>query len=94
MQTNITQLHNLEPQEIINPLTELKKQIEDLKKHLQPKKPTEFLTRSEVADLLKINLSTVHNWTKNGTLISYGIGGTRIYYKRKEVESAIIKLNK
>lgn len=36
MQTSITQLHNVEPQQIINPLTELKKQIEDLKKHLEP----------------------------------------------------------
>lgn len=92
MQTSITQLHNLEPQQIINPLTELKKQIEDLKKHLQPKNPTEFLTRNEVADLLKINLSTVHNWTKNKTLVAYSIGA-RIYFKRDEVNNAIIKLN-
>ncbi len=83
------------PQELQEAIIDgVKTQLNELKKHLQPKKPTEFLTRSEVADLLKINLSTVHNWTKNGTLISYGIGGTRIYYKRKEVESAIIKLNK
>ncbi len=92
MQTSITQLHNLEPQQIINPLTELKKQIEDLKKHLQPKKPTEYLTRNEVADLLKVNLSTIHNYTKQSKLIAYGIG-SRVYYKRKEVENAIIKLN-
>ena len=92
MQTSITQLHNLEPKQIFNPLEDIKKQIEDLKKHLQPKEPTEFLTRNEVADLLKINLSTVHNWTKNKTLIAYSIGA-RIYYKRTEVENAIIKLN-
>ncbi len=92
MQNAITQLHNLEPQQIINPLTELKKQIEDLKKHLQPKKPTEYLTRSEVSKILKINLSTVHNWTRNKTLVAYSIGA-RVYYKRKEVENAIVKLN-
>ena len=92
MSNAITQLHNVEPQQIINPINDLKKQIEDLKKHLQPKRPTEFLTRSEVADLLKINLSTVHNWTKNKTLVAYSIGA-RIYYKREEVENAIIKLN-
>jgi len=90
--TVITQLHNVEPRQLLNPLSELKKQIEDLKTHLQPKKPTEYLTRNEVAEMLKINLSTVHNWTKNETLIAYSIGA-RIYFKRSEVENAIIKLN-
>jgi len=92
MQNNITQLHSLEPHQLIKPLEEIKIQIENLKKEFQPKEPTEYLTRQEVSELLKINLSTVHNWTKNGTLISYGIGGSRIYYKRTEVDQAIIKL--
>lgn len=92
MQENIIQLHNVEPQQIINPLMDLKKQIEDLKKYLQPKEPTEYLTRNEVADLLKVNLSTIHNYTKQGKLLSYGIG-SRVYYKRQEIEDAIIKLN-
>ena len=70
----------------------LKIQLDDLKKNFQPKTPTEYLTRSEVAELLKIDLSTVHNWTKKGKLISYGIG-SRVYFKRKELENAIIKLN-
>ncbi len=92
MQENITQLHNVEPQQIINPINDLKKQIEDLKKSFQPKEPTEYLTRQEVVEMLKINLSTLYNWTKNKKLVSYGIGA-RVYYKRKEVENAIIKLN-
>jgi excisionase family DNA binding protein len=58
--------------------------MDDLKKHFQPKESNEYLTRSEVAEMLKINLSTVHNWTKNGKLISYGIGG-RVYFKRAEL---------
>lgn len=70
----------------------VKTQLNELKKSFQPKEPTEYLTRSEVAELLKIDLSTVHNWTRKGRLTSYGIG-SRIYYKRKEVESAIVKLN-
>jgi len=90
--TVITQLHNVEPQQFLNPLLELKKQIEDLKTHLQPKQPTEYLTRNEVAKMLKINLSTVHNWTRNKTLVAHSIGA-RIYFKRSEVENAIVKLN-
>ena len=69
----------------------VKLQLDELKKNFQPKEPTEYLTRTEVKILLKIDLSTVHNWTKKGKLKSYGIGG-RIYYKRYEIENAIIEL--
>lgn len=69
----------------------VKMQLNELKNSFQPKEPTEFLTRNEVAELLKIDLSTLHNWTRKGKLTSYGIGA-RIYYKRSEVENAIVKL--
>lgn len=65
--------------------------LPELKKEFQPKTPTEYLTRHEVAELLKIDISSVHNWTKKGILISYGIGG-RVYYKRVEVDNAIQQL--
>lgn len=93
MSDKITQLHSLEPQQILNPIMELKESIEDLKKYFQPITPTEFLARQEVSSLLKIDLSSVHNWTKKGILTAYQIGG-RVYYKRSEVENAIVKLNK
>ena len=67
-------------------------QMEELKKSFQPVQPTEYMTREEVSKLLKINLSTCHNWTKKGKLKSYGCGA-RIYYKRAEVEEAIKPLN-
>lgn len=69
-------------------LNGVKVQIEQLKKDFQPKEPTEYLTRNEVKELLKIDLSTVHNWTKKGKLKAYGLGN-RVYYKRSEVEAAI-----
>ncbi|WP_242120940.1 helix-turn-helix domain-containing protein [Aestuariivivens sediminicola] len=71
----------------------VKTQLQDLKTHFEPKSPTEYLTRTEVAEMLKIDLSSVHNWTKKGILISYQIGG-RVYYKRKEIEGAMVKLRK
>ncbi len=67
-------------------------QINQLKKEFQPKEPTEYLTRNEVKELLNVDLSTVHNWTKKGKLKSYGIG-SRVYYKRHEVEQSIKPLN-
>lgn len=72
--------------------SDVKAQIEELKKSFQPKSPEEYLTRNETAKLLKINLSSLWSWTKKGRLKSYGVGG-KVYYKRSEVESALIALN-
>ena len=69
----------------------VKSELQQLKKDFQPKRPSEYLTRNEVAEMLKIDLSSVHNWTKKGKLKAYGIGG-RVYYKRDEVENAIVEL--
>lgn len=57
-----------------------------------PKKPIEYLTRNEVCDLLQIDLSTLHRWRVNGTLIGYGLGN-RVYFKRSEIE-AFLENNK
>ncbi|MDN3664460.1 helix-turn-helix domain-containing protein [Algibacter miyuki] len=69
----------------------VKTQLEDLKKHFQPKEPKQYLTRVEVAEMLKINLSSVHNWTKKGILKAKQIGG-RVYYLRTDIENAFVEL--
>lgn len=69
-------------------IEDVKTELEKITKQFQPKEPTEFLTRQEVADLLKVDVTTVHNWTKRGKLKKYGIGN-KVFYKRTEVESAI-----
>lgn len=69
----------------------VKTQLEDLKKHFQPKEPKQYLTRNEVAKMLSVDLSTVHNWTKKGILTANQIGG-RVFYLRSSVESAIVQL--
>lgn len=91
MSSKITQLHSLEPKEILDPIQEIKLLIENLKSNFQPKRPEEYLTRQEVSKILKIDLSSVHNWTKREILQSYQIGG-RVYYKRSEIEKALVKL--
>lgn len=58
-----------------------------------PESKTVFLTREEVAELLKINISSVFNWTKRGVLTGYQFeGSSRVYYKLHEIEEALIKL--
>lgn len=52
----------------------------------------EYLTRKEVAELFKVNLSTLHLWCKSGKLKSFGIGN-RVYFKRSDIEESLIKLS-
>ncbi|SDE41021.1 Helix-turn-helix domain-containing protein [Ulvibacter litoralis] len=78
-------------EEILEKLIVIEQRLNDIKNHFQPIKPIELMTRKEVALFFKVDISTVHNWTKKGKLQSYGIGA-RVYYKRKEVENVLIKL--
>lgn len=49
-----------------------------------------LLSRAEVANLLKITLPTLHEWTKLGLLQSYKIGN-RVLYNSEEIENAVKK---
>jgi excisionase family DNA binding protein len=86
---NSTILHEITPEQITSLFEGLQNQLTDLKQNFAPKVPTEYLTRTEVAEMLKCDISTVHNWTVKGKLIAYGIGN-RVYYKRNEVEAVIL----
>ncbi|SOC78850.1 DNA binding domain-containing protein, excisionase family [Salinimicrobium sediminis] len=90
--SNVTQLHNATPEQLTDAILQgVKQQLEELKKQYKPKEPEEYLSRSEVAKLLKVDISTIHNWGKAGKLKRHGLGN-RIYYKRSEVEQAIQEL--
>ncbi|MDT0687833.1 helix-turn-helix domain-containing protein [Autumnicola psychrophila] len=89
---NVTQLHNTTPKQLQDAILQgVKKQLEELKKQYQPKEPEEYLSRSEVAKMLKVDIMTVHNWSKKGKLKKHALGN-RVYYKRSEVEQAIVEL--
>jgi hypothetical protein len=86
------QLVGMTPEENNKPIFEyFDKKFDDLEKSFQPKEPTTFLTRKEVAKLLSVDISSIHNMTVKGILQKYQISG-RVLYKRSEVENAIIKL--
>jgi hypothetical protein len=68
------------------------KQFEDFKKHFcKTSEPAEYYTRKDLAKLFQVDLSTIHNWTKKGIIVANQIGG-RIYYERKHIENALVKL--
>lgn len=80
------------PEQLQNAILEgVKQQLQELKSAYQPREPEEFLSRAEVAKMLKVDISTIFNWGKAGKIKRYGLGN-RVYYKRSEIERAIIQL--
>jgi hypothetical protein len=71
----------------------IKTEFDAVKKHLQPKQPNDYLTRKEVSEMLKIDISSVHNWSKRGVLKPLQIGN-RIYFKLQDVENSIVQLKR
>ena len=56
----------------------------------QDKNPKQLLTAKETAEYLNVTLPTIHTWAKQGKLTKLKIGGTRIGFKRAEVERLLI----
>jgi hypothetical protein len=71
----------------------IKTEFDAVKKHLQPKQPNDYLSRKEVSEMLKIDISSVHNWSKRGILKPLQIGN-RIYFKLQDVENSIVQLKR
>lgn len=89
---NELQLVQVTPPQLFELINQsLKVQLKKLKQDLTEKLQETLLTRPETAEFLKISTSTLSKWTSEGTLSSYGIGG-RVYYKRSEIEKALVKL--
>lgn len=50
----------------------------------------EYLSRKDVAKLLKISLTTLNDWSKQGIVQAYRIGN-RVLYKKIEIEDSVSK---
>ena len=57
----------------------------------ESKLPTEYITRSEAAVMLRCDISTVYNLTRIRKLKAYGLGN-QVYYKLTEIEAVLIPL--
>ena len=81
------------PQELQQQINEgVKIQLQEFLKHFAPIQPKEYLTRSDVAKMFSVDISTVSNWQKSGKLKPLGISG-RVYFLRTEVEASLKPLN-
>lgn len=94
MEKQIIQIESTNIEELTDIISE--KLLNKLEKKLlsanQKSYDDELLTREETAKLLKINITTLWNWTRKGKIIAYGIGN-RVYYKRGEIIKALIRFN-
>ena len=88
-QISITQL-SLEElvQEITRPLIS---KIDTLEARIEKKDSDVLWTREEASERLKIDLSTLSRWTKQGKITAHSIGA-RIYYKESSIQEALIAL--
>jgi len=56
---------------------------------------SDLLTRKETAALLKIDLSTLWEWSRGESpkLKAHGFGTRRVYYKKSEIPTSLIRKN-
>ena len=88
------QITQLTPEDLKDILKELfRSELEALKKQNKKSNAEVFYSREETADRFKINLSTLHRWTKSGKIIPHAIGA-RIYYKESSIQQALVKLDR
>ena len=88
------QLIGLEPNELINAITE---QVTAnfkalLNEKISTPKQTEIMTRKEVSELLQKDYSTLFRWKQKGILLPTFIDGS-IYYYRSDID-ALLEKNK
>jgi len=75
--------------ELLSKTVESKFNVQEVQSKVQSSQ--KYLSRVEVAKLLKISLPTLNEWTKLGHLQSYRIGN-RILYKADEVDESLSKV--
>lgn len=81
-----TTIENITPDELIESVRRVVKQeIADLQ--LERNAP-KYFTRREVADLLKITLPTLFDYTRTGKIKGHRIG-TRVLYSEEEVMKSV-----
>ena len=67
--TKMRQVFGVSPEELRERiLTDVRAEIKSLAQNFQPIIPTEYLTRQETAEILKVSLVTLSDWNKKKIL--------------------------
>ncbi|WP_339837280.1 helix-turn-helix domain-containing protein [uncultured Flavobacterium sp.] len=85
-------LHCILPDELKQIIKEvIKEELLQVKKQLEEKETDILMTRQETCEFLKINSTTLWNWTNKGKIECYGIGNRR-YYKKEDLLKSLVLL--
>lgn len=58
------------------------------------KQPLELYTKTELAEILKVNESSIYNYTAKGIFKGYKFKGSRrVYFKKSEVLAALTEID-
>ncbi|WP_271393554.1 helix-turn-helix domain-containing protein [Aequorivita sinensis] len=92
-QSKITQVFGITPSELKEDiLKDVRAELNIIAQNFQPVQPPEYLTRQEVAKILKVSLVTLSDWNKKGILKPYRLGNL-IRYKTDELDKALVAIN-
>lgn len=69
----------------------LEKEISPLKDASAKKSVDPLFSRQEASRRLKIDLSTLHRWTRQGKISAHSIGA-RVYFKESSIQDALVKV--
>jgi excisionase family DNA binding protein len=85
-------LHAMTPEEFAKHMESIiEKKLKEILEEYSTKKTTfSYLSRKQVTRMLHVSLPTLHEWTKEGRLISYQIGN-RVLYRSDEIEACLRK---
>jgi excisionase family DNA binding protein len=83
----ILQIEGLTAQNVLELFNNVNKRLDDLGAKVAPPDTVVFLTREEVAELLRISIPTVWAWSKQGILTRHHLGN-KVRYLKSEVIAA------
>ncbi|MEO2070303.1 MAG: helix-turn-helix domain-containing protein [Zunongwangia sp.] len=87
------QVQGITAEKFFESIQSLREEILELKTAIAPKKKEEYLTKLDVAKLLKVHPNTIDNYVEKGYLKTYKIYGKRLLYKRSEVEASLTPID-
>ena len=89
----ITQVIGVTPNELKESiLADVRIELLDFTQKIYPKQPEEYLSRKEAAQLFKVTVKTISEWSKTGVLKPYRLGKF-IRFKGSELKEALIDIN-
>lgn len=89
---SIVQIEGVEAAQLFGKLDGLSSEIANLKSQISgSKKPTDYLSRQQVAEMFGVSLVTVHDWTQKGILKAYKLAN-RVYFVRSQVEASLTEM--